>query len=337
MAIVECCGLMAIVDIPSANLTENQMQAATAAEDGTSFVGMALAPAERLLPEILATELWHSAGAQLVELTVAEFAEALEAIGAKDNFGLDPGIEANAKQREAFWRALHLEELAIARGCALGREAAWQRFLAQYRGPLTRIAIEMTGAVSFGEELADSLYSELFGLTEREGKRCSPLLRYSGRGSLIGWLRAVLAQRRVDIYRRIRREAPLEDDLAAAIPATPSLDLEQLRHLRPSLEGAISKLCAEERFLLSAYYLDARTLDELSRVLRVHEATVSRKLKRATEHVRKELMKALRARGLSRRAAEETLGTDPRDVDINLRKLLQNPGAEAISDKEERK
>jgi len=72
----------------------------------------------------------------------------------------------------------------------------------------------------------------------------------------------------------------------------------------------------------------------VSRVLRVHEATVSRKLKRATEHVRKQLLKALVERGLSRRAAGETLGTDPRDVEINLRKLLQNPDDRAISNKE---
>jgi len=74
----------------------------------------------------------------------------------------------------------------------------------------------------------------------------------------------------------------------------------------------------------------------LSRVLRVHEATVSRKLKRATQHVRKELLKTLMARGLSRRAAEETLGADPRDVDINLRKLLQKTDDAAISHKERR-
>ena len=327
---------MATVDIPSVNLSENRLQTATTAEGGTVSVGIAPVPAERFLPQALARELWQKAGAQLVELAEAEFAEALEAIGAKENYGLDPGIEVGAKQREAFWRALHLEELAIARGCALGREAAWQRFLARYRGPLTKIAIEMTGAVSLGEDLADSLYSELFGIAEREGKRQSPLFRYSGRGSLIGWLRAVLAQRRVNLYRRTRRETPLDDDIEPAMPTTEPADLEQLKHLRPSLEGAIATLGSEERFLLSAYYLDARTLDELSRVLRVHEATVSRKLKRAAAHLRNELLKALMARGLSRRAAEETLGTDPRDVDINLRKLLQNPDSTAISDKEGR-
>jgi RNA polymerase sigma-70 factor (ECF subfamily) len=321
------------VDITPANLTETKAQTGAGAEDCTASLGVGLVSVRKLLPEALARELWRNAGAELVALTEAEFAEALEVIGETNNFGLDPETQASEKEREAFWRNLHLEELAMARGCALGREAAWQRFLAQYREPLTRIAVDMTGAVSSGEELANSLYSELFGLTEREGKRWSPLFRYSGRGSLMGWLRAVLAQRRVDLYRRTRRETPLDEIEPATPPAEP-VDLERLEHLRPALESAIATLTAEERFLLSAYYLDTHTLHEVSRVLQVHEATVSRKLKRATEHVRKQLLKALVARGLSRRAAGETLGTDPRDVDINLRKLLQNAGDRAISNKE---
>lgn len=327
---------MAIVDIPSVNLTENRVRTGPAAEDGSVSAGMALVQVKRLLPENLARELWQKAGAQLMDLSETEFAEALEAIGTKDNFGLDPGTQASAKQREAFWRDLHLEELAMARGCALGREAAWRHFLARYREPLTRIAVEMTGAVSRGEELANSLYSELFGLMEREGKHWSPLFRYSGRGSLIGWLRAVLAQRRVNLYRKTSRETAFDDDIEPAMPAELA-EFEQSEHLRPALECAISTLCAEERFLLSAYYLDTHSLNELSRVLKVHEATVSRKLKRATQHVRKELLKALMARGLSRRAAEEALGVDPGDVDINLRKLLQNPESGTISNKEGRK
>jgi RNA polymerase sigma-70 factor, ECF subfamily len=326
----------ATVDSTPANLAETKPQTGTAAEGCAVSVGMALVPAKRLLPETLAKELWQKAGAELVELAEAEFAEALEAIGVANNFGLEPGIQASEKEREAFWRNLHLEELAMARGCALGREAAWQRFLAQYREPLTRIAVDMAGAVSSGEELANSLYSELFGLTEREGKRWSPLFRFSGRGSLMGWLRAVLAQRRVDLYRKTSRETAL-DEIELAAPATEAVELERLVHLRSALEGAIATLSAEERFLLSAYYLDKHKLHEVSRVLLVHEATVSRKLKRATEHVRKELLKALVARGLSRRAATEVLGTDPRDVEINLRKLLQVPDSRAISNKEEQR
>jgi len=293
-----------------------------------------LGPESRRLPEMLGEELWRASGAELVEVSKAEFGGALETIGARENFGLDPEKQANERQRETFWRALHLEELAIARGCALGRESAWRRFLAQYQEPLNRAAVEMTGSAALGEELASALYSELFGLTEREGQRWSPLLRYSGRGSLMGWLRAILAQRRVNQYRKIGRETALgEIEPAAAVSEQP--ELERLEDLRVAIKLTLSKASAEERFLLSAYYLDQHTLHEMSRILRVHEATVSRKLKRATEHLRKHLLRTLRARGLSRRGAEEALGTDPRDVDVNLRKLLQKSEGDTIPDKED--
>jgi RNA polymerase sigma-70 factor (ECF subfamily) len=55
----------------------------------------------------------------------------------------------------------------------------------------------------------------------------------------------------------------------------------------------------------------------------VHEATVSRRLQRLTARLHKELLKNMQASGMSRPAAEEALGTDPRDLDINLRTLLQ--------------
>ena len=294
---------------------------------------MELGPEIRVLPEMLGEELWRVSGAKLVEVSKAEFAEALETIGARDNFGLDPGKQANERQREMFWRALHLEELAIARGCALGRESAWRRFLKQYREQLTRSAVEMTGSTGLGEELASALYSELFGLTEREGRRWSPLLRYSGRGSLMGWLRAILAQRRVNQYRKIGREIELgEIEPAAAV--SEQIEPGQLEDLRVALKMTLSEASAEERFLLSAYYLDQHTLHEISRVLRVHEATISRKLKRATDRLRKQLLRTLKTRGLSRRAAEEALGTDPRDVDINLRRLLQKSEGDPISSQE---
>jgi len=260
------------VDIAPSKLAETKPLTGRDAEHCTVSASEELAveieigPVKMLLPESLARELWKRAGAELLELAEAEFAEALETIGAKNNFGLDPEIQASAKQQEAFWRSLHLEELAVARGCALGREAAWQRFLTQYREPLTRIAIGMTGTTSEGEELASALYSELFGLTEREGKRWSPLLGYSGRGSLMGWLRAILAQRRVNLYRKTKRVTAL-DGIEPEAPVPDAVDVEGLQHLRPALEAAIATLSPEERFLLSAYYLDTHTLHEVGCVL----------------------------------------------------------------------
>ena len=72
--------------------------------------------------------------------------------------------------------------------------------------------------------------------------------------------------------------------------------------------------------------LTSRTLAEIGKVLHVHEATISRRLKRATDAVRKQLMRNLERGGMNRKAAEEALGTDPRDLDLkmDLRKLLQS-------------
>src|SRR5262249_28462122 len=158
--------------------------------------------------------------------------------------------------------------------------------------------------------------------TERGEQRRSPLAYYSGRGSLKGFLRATLAQRHVDHIRRATRETPIDnDDLPAASPAsTPASDV--LARLSQALTRALQSLPAEERFLLSAWFLDRRTLLEISHVLRVHEATVSRRLQRLTARLHKDLLKNLQASGMSKAAAEEALGTDPRDLDINLRSLL---------------
>jgi RNA polymerase sigma-70 factor (ECF subfamily) len=268
-------------------------------------------------------EFWQEAGADSVGLRKDELATVLLALGAKYNYGLAPGAAATPAQIGSFWRTLQLHDLALAHACALGRDAAWQQFIARFREPLTQAATGITGSAALGQELADSLYAELFGLTGRGEQRRSPLAYYSGRGSLKGFLRATLSQRHVDLHRRTNRETPFaNEDVAASTPAPiPTSDV--LLRLSRSLADTLSTLPPDERFLLSAWFLDQRTLLEISRILRVHEATVSRRLQRLTARIHKDLLKNMRASGMSRAAAEEALGTDPRDLDINLRTLLQ--------------
>jgi RNA polymerase sigma-70 factor (ECF subfamily) len=287
------------------------------------------------VPPALLNEFAATARVGEVDLTDAEFELALTAVGTKHNFGLAPGAQPSAAQQEKFMRALQLADFALARACALGREIAWQQFFARFRGPLRQAAIAVTGSSSLGEDLADSLYAELFGLSERDGQRRSPLASYSGRGSLMGWLRATLAQRHVDHHRRTWRESPMPEPESgvefAAMPAQTTPEPAALSQLSDALMQTLQSLPPDDRFLLSAYFLDQRTLLEIARVLRVHEATVSRKLKRLTAAVHKQLLKQLQASGLSKRAAEEELVTDPRDLTLNLRTLLQTSSAAAFS------
>jgi RNA polymerase sigma-70 factor (ECF subfamily) len=274
-------------------------------------------------------DFWREASCESVDLQRDEFAGALLAVGNRYNFGLPAGLNAGPAQIGNFLRALQLQDLALAQACALGRDAAWREFMARYREPLTRAATAMTGSATAGEELADSLWPEMFGLSERGGQRVSPLAGYSGRGSLAGFLRATLAQRNVDRHRRTYRETelPAREFPAAAAAVVP--EAGAVAQLCAALKETLGTLNAEERFLLSAWFLDERTLLEISRIIRVHEATVSRRIQKLTARLREEVLGSLQSNGMSRVAAEEAVGVDPRDIDINLRGLLQASRSEA--------
>ena len=279
----------------------------------------------------LLDELWHACDAASCGLERSEFNAILLEVGKAQNYGLEEGPSASRQQQAAFFGGLKLGDLVLARACATGRERAWERFVANYRQPLVRAAIAITGNDTVGRELADQLYGELFGLTMRDRERRCPLLSYRGRGSLIGWLRTTLVQRHVDHYRRSHREQSLEEfDAPALVMEKPAVELTVLEK---AVEGALRGCEVEERFMLASYYLDERTLKQIADVLHVHEATVTRKLKRVCENLRKQVLKNLQGAGLSRRAADEALGADPRDLDVNLKKLLQYSQSDTFQEK----
>jgi RNA polymerase sigma-70 factor (ECF subfamily) len=284
-------------------------------------------------PIYMLDELWRESGAASYGLEREQFREILERIGTAQNFGLAPDATASRQQQVNYFRGLRLADLVLARACAGGHQGAWEHFLSVYRQPLTRAAIAITCSETLGRDLADQLYAELYGLTTRDGVRRSPLDSFRGKGSLMGWLRTTLAQRHVDHHRRTRRELPLDDPAEGNEPqatvSEPQKPAAELLLLSKAIEEALRQLAAEERFLLAAYYLDGRTLLEIAPLLRVHEATVSRKLRRVTGDLRKQVIRNLQAQGLSKPAAQEFLGADPRDLDLNLKKTLQFslPGA----------
>lgn len=285
----------------------------------------------------LLDELWRDSGAAAYGLAQAEFSRILESVAAAQNYGLAPGAAASRRHQGDFFRSLRLADLVLARACANGHEGAWEHFLALYGQPLTRAAIAIAGSETLGRDLADQLYAELYGLTTREGVRRSPLDSYKGRGSLLGWLRTTLAQRHVDYYRRTRRELPLDDpsdgfDPPAAV-SEPQMPASELSLLSKAVEVALHRQPAEEKFLLAAYYLDQRTLLEIAPLLHVHEATISRKLRRVTGDLRKQILQNLQRLGLSKAAAQEALGVDPRDLTLNLKKILQSSLPEAFQEK----
>jgi RNA polymerase sigma-70 factor, ECF subfamily len=237
---------------------------------------------------------------------------------------------ATGQVRE-FCLSLKLEELVLARACAAGNERAWEVFMTRYREKLYEIGLQITREDSAGRELSDSLYADLYGTVTRDGVRSSKLSSYTGRGSLEGWLRTVMAQEHVNRYRRQKRMVSLDEETEegvqfAAPTAAPPSTIDP--RLESATDEALAALPAEERFMLAAYFLDGRTLAEIARMLSVHESTISRKLDKVAKSLRKQILAGLGRRGMSRRQAEEALEVDVRDLTLNLRDRLtqESPG-----------
>jgi RNA polymerase sigma-70 factor (ECF subfamily) len=292
------------------------------------------AEVQSAVAEVLA-ELHAKSSCEKIGLARESFATILCEVTAKY-------LPSGSSQTDArtFLLTLRVEELALARACALGNNSAWELFLIRYREKLYQSALRIAREDSAARDLADSLYAELYGTTTRDGERISKLASFTGRGSLEGWLRTVLAQEFVNRYRRTKRLVSLdeenEDGVQFAAPEPEPLPSADSR-LESTTDAALAALTAEDRMVLSAYYLDGRTLAEVARMCGVHESTISRKVDKLAKTLRKKILAGMMQQGMARRQAEEALEVDVRDLQLNIRRsLTQDSPAAAFSEKNQK-
>ena len=255
----------------------------------------------------------HAENWQLSTAVDGPFAEALLR-SARHYWPKLPG-PPDSQEIESYLNSLHLEDLALACACAEGNEAAWEHFVRAFR-PVLYAAARAIAGESSARELADSLYAELFGVSET-GKERKSLFRYfHGRSKLSTWLRAVLAQRHVDALRAARRTESLDADDETGSEAhlgtgegigrtgvSPyahtqgaTADPERDRYLgllQATLTTALAGLEPRDRLRLSYYYVQDLTLAQIGRLLGEHEATVSRRLERTRRELRKKVESTL--------------------------------------------
>lgn len=250
-----------------------------------------------LLPaslEPLITSLFSQAGSGKWGLSRAQFVCGLER-SARKRFA--EGMPAREKLEE-YLLSLHVEDLGLATACLEGCESAWEYFVQEYRSYLRAAAGAITKASRYGsnpQELADSLFSDLFGLADgKRGERS--LFRYfHGRSSLKTWLRTVLAQRHVDHIRLQRRWESLdaEDGEKPELPPepipTPLVDPHRTHYLScftSALRKCVELLDPGDRERLELYYARQMKLAEIGRQLGEHESSVSRNLERIRRELR---------------------------------------------------
>ena len=249
---------------------------------------------ERRLDTQVVSRLYDQAGAARWSLPRDAFAAALERSVAhgvpRVTTPTDDAVLQAGDETERYLGALHIEDLALACACATGSDVAWEHFIREHRPALYRAAaaIDRTGG---GRDLADSLYADLFGLSERDGNRQSLFRYFHGRSSVSSWVRAVLAQRHIDRIRSARRLQPIpDDDAPGAIAAAPIAAAEgagaHVAAMGQALRAAVDALVPTDRLRLACYYAQSMKLAAIGRMLGEHEATVSRHLTRTRQHLR---------------------------------------------------
>jgi RNA polymerase sigma-70 factor (ECF subfamily) len=196
------------------------------------------------------------------------------------------------------------------------------------------------------EELADSLYAELYGVRSAGGERRKSLFDYfHGRSKLSTWLRAVLAQRHVDLLRTDHGTISLDsgshsrydgrpdgrgDGVAVQLQAatdTAPADPDRAKYLARldrALLAAFACLTPRERMLLSCYYLDHLTLGEIGRALGEHESTMSRQLERTRRALRETVTDLLRRGAPAQDGNGGDAGLDVSQIELTFEYALED-------------
>lgn len=266
-------------------------------------------------------------------------------VAAVEKYLLRDDPDTPAAEINKFVDEMQADDLCLIIACERGDEKAWNDLVERFTATVRSAARSASANEDAAEDLAQSIWAELYGLrTRKDGKPASKLAYYSGRGSLAGWLRAVIAQLSVDTFRKQSKLVQAEEDtdlerLArdAHVSETQTFAASGIQNpeqalsnrfaqtdLQAALATAVRALEAEDRLLVKLYYFDNLRLREAGVVLGVHEATASRRLSRIQTDLRKRVSQILvDEKGWTKAETERSFAEVARNLDTDLEALIK--------------
>jgi RNA polymerase sigma-70 factor (ECF subfamily) len=254
--------------------------------------------------------------------------------------------QANADRSaiKQFVDDIRADDLCLIIACEKGDEKAWEYLVANFDSTVKSAARKISPNSEDAEDLASSIWAELYGLRQdADGNKKSKLSYYSGRGSLAGWLRAVVSQLAIDEYRKQSRYVQIEENREFENLAEESsnnsdnhnvvhhadnpeelLTVQQTSNdVSLALKHAVEALDAEDRLVMKLYYFDDLKLKEIAAMFGYHEATASRKLVRIQTDIRKSVEKKLRSEhGWSETEVKRYLSETASKLGLSVEKLF---------------
>lgn len=246
-----------------------------------------------------------------------------------------------------FIEKLQVDDLCLIIACEQGNQAAWSDLVARFSTTVRSAARSASSNEEGAEDLAQSIWAELYGLRVREdGKPAGKLAYYSGRGSLAGWLRAVVAQLAVDQHRKQSRLVQTEEDSdfdriiqegqdenewsGHGGVVNPEVEISTKlagAEMQKALAKSMKQLSAEDRLLVKLYYFDGLRLREAGAMLGVHEATASRRLARIHADLRRQVENTLiEEKGWTKPETERAFSDIAVNLEADIEPMLAGDG-----------
>lgn len=262
---------------------------------------------------------------------------------ALDKYLLRDNPNAGNNEIKEFIDEIRSDDLCLIIACERGDELAWEDLVANFDSTVKSAARKISSNQEDAEDLASSIWAELYGLrTDADGNKKSKLAYYSGRGSLAGWLRAVVSQLAVDQFRKQSKFVQIEEDREFENLANEAAhndgnhfgshtenpeDLfsegQTSSDVTEALSTAIAELEAEDRLILKLYYFDDLKLKDIAATFGYHEATASRKLTRVQTEIRKGVERGLRTRhGWTDSEVKRHLSDTAASLGVNLETMF---------------
>lgn len=229
----------------------------------------------------------------------------------------------------AVLEQLHVADLALADACARGDVRAIADFERLYFGDLERAWRGRSIDASDLEDAKQLLRARLFVGEEDTAPK---IVSYAGRGTLRGWMRAVIANQMVNVGRRSGREVPVaaDDAVFAALPG--SLDDLETAHMkaiykdafREAFLSALEDLSAGEKNVLRYRFAENLSVQQIAAIYGIHRETAGQRVAQA----RAALEASIRARLVARyRMSEPELRSVLRiavsQIDVTLARVLR--------------
>ena len=284
-------------------------------------------------------------------LSRAENSRGLEVADLRARVGLALGKylfkadeNASGADVKSFVDEIRADDLCLIIACERGVDSAWEDLVKNYDGTVKSAARKYAKNAEDAEDLAGSIWAELYGLKKgADGKLKTKLSYYSGRGSLGGWLRAVTNQLAIDHFRKESKFVQIEEarefenlaqkssensENAVVVQASDNPEENFSRRqtekdVADALRSATGELGAEDRLILKLYYFDDLKLKDIGATLGFHEATASRKLVRIQTEIRKAVEKNLQAKhGWRQDEVKRHLADAASKLGMNFEKLL---------------